>query len=187
MKLLFDLFPIILFFVAYKLGDVYWATGVAIVATVAQIAWLKLRSRKVEPMQWASLGIIVVFGGMTLLFHDETFIKWKPTVLYGLFALGLMFTRRITGKQPLKAMMGGQLELPEPIWSRLTVAWVVFFVAMALINIFVAYNYSLDTWVNFKMFGSLGLTFAFVLVQGVWLSRHIKEPLANEAQRGDGA
>jgi len=156
MKLLFDLFPIILFFV-------------------------------VEPMQWASLGIIVVFGGMTLLFHDETFIKWKPTVLYGLFAAALLLTQPLTGKQPLKAMMGGQLDLPEPVWSRLTLAWVAFFVAMAALNLLVAYRFSLDAWVNFKLFGSLGLTFAFVLLQGLWLSRHLKEPLGTESRRQDGS
>lgn len=178
MKLLFDLFPILLFFLAYKFGDVYIATGVAIAATIAQIAWLKLRARKVEPMQWASLGIIVVFGGMTLLFRDETFIKWKPTVLYLLFAAALAVTGRLTGKQPLKAVMGSQLELPDAVWARLTQAWVGFFLAMAALNLFVAYRMSLDAWVNFKLFGSLGLTFLFVLAQGLWLGRHMKDPTA---------
>jgi intracellular septation protein len=176
MKLLFDLFPILLFFLAYKYGDVYIATGVAIVATIAQIAWLKLRARKVEPMQWASLGMIVVFGGMTLLFRDETFIKWKPTVLYLLFAAALAFTGRFTGKQPLKAIMGAQLDLPDAVWARLTQAWIGFFLVMAVLNLFVAYRMSLDAWVNFKLFGSLGLTFLFVLAQGLWLGRHMKDP-----------
>lgn len=175
MKLIFEFFPIILFFAAYKLGDIYTATVVAIGASLAQIAWLKYRGQRVEPMQWISLAIIVLFGGMTLLFRDETFIKWKPTVLYGLFAAGLLLTERLTGKHPLKAMMGAQMRLPDAIWARLTLAWIVFFVFMALLNLFVAYQFSLDTWVNFKMFGSLGLTFAFVILQALWIGRHVKD------------
>jgi intracellular septation protein len=175
MKLLFDLFPIILFFVAYKFGDIYTATGVAIAATVGQIAWLMLRGRKVEPMQWMSLILIVVFGGMTLLFRDETFIKWKPTVLYGVFAAGLLLAKPLTGKHPLQALMGAQMQLPDAIWARVTYAWVAFFIVMAALNLFVANNFSLDTWVNFKMFGSLGLTAVFVIGQALWLSRHMKD------------
>jgi intracellular septation protein len=176
MKLLFDLFPIILFFVAFKIQGIYSATAVAIAATFAQIAWLKLRRKPVEPMQWASLGIIVVFGGMTLAFQDETFIKWKPTVLYGLFAAALLGARRFTGRNPLEAIMGGQLTLPEAIWHRLTLAWVAFFGAMAALNLFVAYTFSLDTWVDFKLFGTLGLTVLFVVVQALWIGRYAEEP-----------
>lgn len=176
MKLLFDLFPVILFFVAYKLADIYVATGVAIAATVAQIGWLKLRRLKVEPMQWASLVIIVAFGGLTLLLQDETFIKWKPTVLYGLFALVLLATQPLTGRNPMQVIMGSQLALPAPIWQRLTWAWAGFFAAMAALNLFVAYTFSLDTWVDFKLFGTLGLTFAFVIAQALWIGRHAQDP-----------
>lgn len=176
MKLLFDLFPILLFFVAFKLADIYVATGVAIVATIGQIAWLKLRGKAVEPMQWASLAIIVVFGGMTLLFHDETFIKWKPTVLYALFAAALLLAPRFTGKNPLRAMMGSQLKLPDAIWHRLTLAWVAFFAAMGVANIAVAYSFPLDVWVNFKVFGTLAATIVFVIAQAVWVSRYAEEP-----------
>jgi len=175
MKLLFDLFPIILFFLAYKLGDIYWATGIAILATIGQILWLKLRAKTIETTHWLSLGVIVVFGGMTLLFRDETFIKWKPTVLYAAFALALLLTPLLTGKQPMKALMGSQLTLPESVWRQLNWMWLVFFVVMGLANLFVAYTFSLDTWVNFKLFGSLGLTVVFVILQGLWLSRHIKQ------------
>jgi len=175
MKLLFDLFPIILFFLAYKLGDIYWATGIAILATLGQILWLKLRAKTIETTHWLSLGVIVVFGGMTLLFRDETFIKWKPTVLYAAFALALLLTPLLTGKQPMKALMGSQLTLPESVWRQLNWMWLVFFVVMGLANLFVAYTFSLDTWVNFKLFGSLGLTVVFVILQGLWLSRHIKQ------------
>jgi intracellular septation protein len=175
MKLLFDLFPILLFFAAFKLADIYVATGVAIVATIGQIAWLRLSGRKVEPMQWASLGIIVVFGGMTLLFHDETFIKWKPTVLYMLFAVGLLIAPRFTGKNPLRSIMGAQVTLPDAIWHRLTLAWVGFFACMGVLNIVVAYLFPLDVWVNFKVFGTLALTVVFVVVQGFWISRYAED------------
>jgi intracellular septation protein len=175
-KLLFDLFPIILFFIAYKVSGIYAATAVAIVATFAQIGWLKVTGKPVEPMQWASLAIIVVFGGMTLLFQDETFIKWKPTVLYGLFAAALLLTERFTGRNPMKFVMGKQLTLPEPIWQRLTLAWAGFFVFMAALNLFVAYTFSLDAWVDFKLFGTLGLTLAFVVGQAFWIGRHAQDP-----------
>ena len=183
MQLLLDFLPVIAFFAAYKLADIYVATGVAIVATVLQIAWLKLRGRAVEPMQWASLAIIVVFGGMTLLFHDETFIKWKPTVLYGLFAGALLVTPRLTGRNPLRAIMGSQLALPPRIWQRLTWAWAGFFAFMGVLNLFVAYRFPLETWVDFKVFGTLGLTVVFVIVQALWIGRHAEEPEAPDAGR----
>lgn len=175
MKLLFDLFPILLFFAAYKLADIYVATGVAIVASAAQILWLRLRARPIEGMQWASLGIIVVFGGMTLLFQDETFIKWKPTVLYGLFAAVLVGARVLFGRDLIKSVMGKQLTLPEPIWQRLNVAWSAFFAAMAGLNLLVAYRFSTDVWVNFKLFGTMGLTIAFVMLQALYISRYVQE------------
>lgn len=176
MKLLFDLLPILLFFIAYKVWGIYVATGVAIAATVLQIGWLKARGKKVEPMQWASLGIIVVFGGMTLFFHDETFIKWKPTVLYVCFALALLGAQRFTGRNPLQAIMGAQVTLPAPVWQQLTYAWATFFVGMAALNLFVAYSFSLDTWVDFKLFGTTGLTLAFVVIQAFWIGRHTQDP-----------
>ena len=175
MKILFDLFPILLFFVAYKVADIYVATGVAILASVAQIGWLKLRGRPIEVMQWVSLGIIVVFGGMTLVFHDETFIKWKPTVLYALFAGALVVGRAFFGRNLIKSVMGAQLTLPEPIWHRLSLAWTVFFVAMAALNLLVAYRFSTDVWVNFKLFGTMGLTIAFVIAQALYLGRYVQE------------
>jgi intracellular septation protein len=173
--MLFDLFPVILFFVAYKLGDIYAATGVAIAASVAQIGWLKMRSQPVDNMQWVSLAIIVVFGGMTLLLHDETFIKWKPTVLYGLFAVVLLAARYAFGRNLIEAMMGKQVKLPAPIWDRLNLAWILFFAGLGVLNIVIAYRFSTDAWVNFKLFGSLGLTVLFVIGQALWFSRHVIE------------
>jgi intracellular septation protein len=175
MKLLFDLFPIILFFVAYKLVDIYAATAVAIAASFAQIGWLKLRAKPIEPMQWTGLAIIAVFGGLTLLWHDETFIKWKPTVLYGLFALVLAGGRLFFGRDLIRAAMGKQLSLPDPVWTRLNLAWMLFFAVMAVLNIAVAYSFSTDAWVNFKLFGTLGLTLVFVIAQGFYLSRFLEE------------
>jgi len=175
MKLLFDMFPVILFFAAYKMADIFVATGVAIVASIAQIGWLRLRRQPIENMQWASLAIIVVFGGMTLLFHDETFIKWKPTVLYGLFAVALLVARYALGRNLIEAMMGRQVRLPAPIWDRLNVAWVCFFVFLGALNLLFAYRFPTDVWVNFKLFGSLGLTVVFVVAQAFYFSRHVLE------------
>ena len=175
MKLLFDLFPIILFFVAYKLVDIYAATAVAIAASFAQIGWLKLRAKPIEPMQWTGLAIIAVFGGLTLLWHDETFIKWKPTVLYGLFAVALLVARYAFGRNLIEAAMGKQVRLPAPVWERLNLAWVVFFATLGVLNILIAYRFSTDVWVNFKLFGSLGLTVLFVIGQAMYFSRHVQE------------
>jgi intracellular septation protein len=175
MKILFDLLPIVLFFIAFKYADIYVATAVAIAASVLQIAWLKLRGKKVEGMQWAGLVIIVVFGGMTLLMHDETFIKLKPTILYGCFALALIVSRLALGRNLIASMMSKQIQLPTAIWDRLNWAWVLFFVSMAALNVLIAYSFSTETWVNFKLFGAMGLTLAFVVAQGLYLSRHIRE------------
>ena len=174
MKLLIDFFPIILFFAAFKLWDIYVATGVAIVATIVQIAWLRLRHGKVEPMQWLSLGVIVLFGGATILAQDETFIKWKPTVLYWLMAGALLVGQVLFGKNLLKALMGSQMELPEPAWRVMNWSWIAFFALMGVLNLWVAYHFDTNTWVNFKLFGGLGLMAVFVVAQAVYLSRHVK-------------
>ena len=173
MKFLFDLFPVILFFLAFKLADIYVATGVAIATTIGQIAWLKLRGRKVDATMWVTLGIIVVFGGATLFLHDETFIKWKPTVLYWLFSTTLIIAELVFKKNLIKAMMGSQMELPDMVWRKLNLSWAGFFTVMGVLNLYVAFNYSTDTWVNFKLFGMLGLTFAFVLLQSFFLAKHM--------------
>lgn len=173
MKLLFDLFPVIVFFVAFKVADIYMATGVAIAATFAQIAWVWFRHRKVENMLWVSLAIIVVFGGATLLLHDETFIKWKPTVLYWAFAAVLIGARYVFGKNLIRSMVGQQLTLPEPVWDKLNLSWAGFFLVMGCLNLFVAFRFSTDVWVNFKLFGGMGLMLLFALGQGLMLSRYV--------------
>ena len=173
MKFLFDFFPVILFFVAFKFADIFVATGVAIAATFLQIGWVIARGRKVTGMQWASLVIIGLFGGATLLLRDETFIKWKPTVLYWL--AGVIFLGALPFKLNLvkSVMREGGLELPEPIWTRLAVAWGVFFLFKGTLNLWVAYTFPTDVWVNFKLFGGMGLMVAFVIAQALWLSRYL--------------
>ena len=199
MKFLFDLLPVILFFGAYKiaganpeaahdlairwLGDgiqlaqapILIATAVAIVATFGQIALVWARHRKVDTMLWVSLAIIVVFGGATLFFHNPTFIKWKPTALYWMFAAVLAGSTVVFRRNLIRKMLEAQIRLPDAVWARLNVAWAAFFALMGVLNLYVAYSFSEEFWVNFKLFGGMGLMFAFVLGQGFYLSRHIEE------------
>ena len=175
MKFLFDLFPVILFFVAFKFADIYVATGVAIVATFAQIGWVWTRKRKVDGMLWVSLGVITVFGGATLLLHDEMFIKWKPTVLYWLFAATLLIAEFGFRKNLIKAIMDKQMTLPDPVWRKLMLSWVGFFTVMGVLNLYVAFNFTTDTWVNFKLFGGIGLMLVFVLLQALVLAKHVHD------------
>lgn len=197
-KLLFDLFPVIVFFAAYKLGDanaeatralltsiglpqptgagdkpgIYLATLLAIVASVGQIIWVKLRGGKTDTMMWVSLALIVVFGGATLILHDENFIKWKPTVLYWLFA-AIILGASLVGKNVIRGVMGKQMELPDAAWSRLNLSWGGFFAFMGVANLAVAFNFSTDAWVNFKLFGSLGLMLVFVVWQSAMLNKYL--------------
>jgi intracellular septation protein len=202
MKLLLDFLPIILFFVAFKYSEghkdwaaqfatehfgfivaggavgkdeapVMLATVVVILATLAQVAWLKFKGRKVDTMLWISLALVVVLGGLTIYFRSETFIKWKPSVLYWAMGLAFWLSPFISGKNLLKVLMGEQLELPTKVWSRLNLAWIAFFAFMGLLNLWVAYNFSTSAWVNFKLFGGIGLMLVFTLAQGVYLQRYL--------------
>jgi len=174
MKILLDFFPIVVFFLAFKFAGIYVATAVAIVATIAQIAWLRYSTGKVQPMQWVSLGVIVLFGGATIVAQNETFIKWKPTVLYWLMAGALAGGLLLFKKNLLKSLMGSQLELPEAAWRVTTWSWVTFFSVMGVVNLWVAYNFDTDTWVNFKLFGAMGLMIVFVIGQALYLGRYMK-------------
>jgi intracellular septation protein len=175
MKMLFDVFPVILFFVAFKVFDIYVATAVAIGATFAQIGWVWMKHRKVDTMLWVSLGVITVFGGATLLFANETFIKWKPTVLYWLFAVVLAVAALGFRKNLVRAMMEKQVSLPDEVWGRVLTSWIGFFALMGVLNLYVAYNFSTDAWVNFKLFGGIGLMLAFVLLQALMLAKHVQD------------
>ena len=174
MKFLFDLLPVVLFFVAFKLADIYVATAVAIGTTVMQVAWLKLRGQRVPGMLWASFAIIVVFGGATLLLQDETFIKWKPTVLYWLFGTVLAGSALLK-RNLIRSVMSQEMRLPDAIWARLNIAWIVFFAFMGAANLYVAFNYPTDLWVNFKLFGGMGLMLVFVVGQALVLARYVED------------
>ncbi len=216
MKLLTDFFPIILFFVAYKLYGIYWATGVAIGASAAQVAWSWLRHRRLERMHLVTLGLLVFFGGLTLALHDPIFVMWKPSIVDWLFAAAMLGSRYIGDRTLVERMMSHAVEVPVAIWRRLNMAWVVFFVFSGLLNLFVVYvasgfyqakqaligatgqpeidlahcadaftgeilalcdtaQASEEVWVNFKLFGMMGLTILFVVAQAFYLARHIKD------------
>ena len=213
MKLLADFLPIILFFAAFKFAGsdkdaaaafasehfgflvsgglvgaeeapVLLATLVVIAATLAQVLILKLRGKKIDTMIWVSLVLVVVLGGLTIWFHSETFIKWKPTLLYWTMAGAFLLGPLLFGKNLLRLLLGEQLQLPDVIWQRLNWAWVAFFGAMGALNLWVAYSFSTDTWVNFKLFGGIGLMVVFTLAQGAYLSRYLPdEPAAKEPQQ----
>ena len=155
MQFVADYFPLILFFVAFKLAGIYVATGVAIASSVVQIAYFRWRKGRVAPIHWLSLAIIAVFGGATLLLHDETYIKWKPTVLYWLFAAVLLVGRVAFRRNLISGLL--DLALPDAVWARVTWGWIAFLAAMGAVNLYVAAHYTLDTWVNFKVWGGIGL------------------------------
>jgi intracellular septation protein len=204
MKLLFDFLPIILFFVAFKFADankavaaafatshfgfmvsggvvgpeeapVLLATVVVVIATLAQVAWLMARGRKIDLMLWVSLALVVVMGGLTIWLHSETFIKWKPTLLYWVMATALLVAWLGWRKNLIRTLLGEQLTLPEPVWQRLNTAWTAFFALMGALNLWVAYNFATPTWVNFKLFGIMGLLLVFALGQGLYLSRYMSD------------
>ena len=179
MKFLFDIFPVVLFFIAFKFYDIYVATAVAMAATFLQIGWAWLRRRKVDNMLWVSLAVIVVFGGATLLLQDETFINWKPTVLYWLFGAVLAVAALGFRKNLIRARMEAQVTLPEAVWGKLVASWIAFFALMGALNLIVAYNFSTDAWVNFKLFGGIGLMLVFIVLQGLMLARHIEDRKAD--------
>jgi intracellular septation protein len=204
MKFLFDLFPVILFFAMFKWGEghpesaqalaqqflggmisggqasatqapIMLATALAILATIGQIAYLLLRKRKVDTMLWVSLVIITVFGGATIYFNNETFIKWKPTVLYWCFGAALLIGQTLFNKNLIRLMMQAQISLPDAVWQRLCLAWAGFFGLMGVVNLYVAFNFSTAAWVNFKLFGFTGLMFAFIIAQSLMLSKYLKD------------
>lgn len=185
MKFLFDLLPILLFFIGFHSGvtlpalhlnkPIEFATALAIVVTVAQIAYLKLRGRKVELMQWLALFSIGVLGGATIVFHNQLFIYWKPTVLYWIGALIFVVSRYGYQKHPLKSLMGKELSLPDRIWDHLLWMWVAFFVLMGVLNLVVAFSLPEATWVNFKLLCVLVLSPVFIVLQTVYLWRHLPD------------
>lgn len=175
MKLLTDFFPIVLFFIAYKLFDIYTATVVAIGASLIQVIIYRLLYRRYERMHLFSLAIITLLGGATLLLHDPQFIKLKPTGVYWITSIVLWISMFIGNKPIIQKMMDGNISLSEKIWKRLNHAWALFFLAMGFLNLYVAYWFDTDTWVNFKLFGGLGITLVFVFLQALYLTRHVND------------
>lgn len=175
MKFLSDFFPILLFFIAYKLEGIYTATAVAIIASALQVSYFQIRYKKVEKMQWVTLLLLVFFGGLTLAFRDPDFIKWKPTVVNWLFAAAFLGSQFIGEKNLLQRMMDQAVSVPLLIWQRLNYIWISFFIGIGLLNLYVAFNFSEDTWVDFKLFGMLGITFVFIILQGFYIARHVSD------------
>lgn len=175
MKLLLDFFPILLFFIAFKMYDIYVATAVAIAASVVQVSYLYIKNKRVEKMHLVTLALIVILGGATLLLHDETFIKWKPTIVNWGFALVFLGSHFIGKKPIVQRMMDQAVTMPEFAWRRLSFFWVAFFIFSGVANLYVAFNFDTDTWVNFKLFGLMGLTLAFLLLQVLYISRHMRK------------
>ena len=177
MKFFTDLLPILAFFIVYKKFDIFYATAAAIIITFLQVLYSYLTSKKVEKVQIINLVVILVFGGMTILFQNETFIKWKPTVLYWVFGMILIFSKVVFKINLIQKFLSKQVTLPTTDWDSLNVHWILFFLLMGFINIYIAYVYSLDTWVNFKLFGSTLLLIIFMIFQGVFIYKkgNIKE------------
>lgn len=176
MKLLLDFLPIIIFFGVYKsTDDIILATAILIPATIAQMAWTWWRTHTIEKMQLVTLGLVVVLGGATVLLQDKTFIQWKPSVVNWLFGLAFLGSQFIGSKPIVQRIMESNLTLPDTVWRNLNIAWTLFFMLMGVVNLVVVYTMSEEAWVNFKLFGMLGLTLVFIVAQGVYLSRHIPE------------
>jgi intracellular septation protein len=182
MQLLFDLLPVVFFFIAYKLAGIYVATGVLIAGVLVQTLVSWIRHRKVSPMLLTSAVLVLVFGGLTLLVHDATFIKWKPTIVNWLFAAAFVASQFMKGPTVVQRLMGEQVTLEPSLWSRLNTMWVVFFVVVGALNLYVAFNYSESAWVTFKLFGLMGLTIVFALAQGAWLARKMEQLEAGAAR-----
>jgi intracellular septation protein len=175
MKQLFEFFPILLFFIAFKLYDIYVATAVVIVATVLQVGYTWFRYRKVETMQWITLGLIVVMGGATILLHDEQFIKWKLSIIEWLFGIAFIGSQFIGKKPFVERMMSKSLTLPDFVWRRLNLMWGCFFIIVGFINVYVMFHYTTDQWVTFKTFGVPGLMVLFIVLQMVFLYKYMPE------------
>ena len=182
MKFLFDLLPVILFFVGFKLYGIFAATAIAIATTIAMIIYSKIRHGKIDKMLLVNGAVISVLGGITLALHDKTFIMWKPTVLYWLLAAVLLSSQLFFKKNFIQQMMGKMIAAPADIWNKLNLVWVVFLIGLGFLNLYIAFNYNEDTWVNFKLFGVTGMMFVFVILQTLALKKYLIEPTENSAE-----
>ena len=174
MKLLFEMFPIILFFAVYKFKDIYTATAVAIAASIVQIAFTYIKNKKVEPPMIIGLVVIIIFGGATLIIQEELFIKWKPTVLYWIFSMILIIGKFIFKKNFIYELLHKQMEVPSNIWEKMNTMWIIFFTGIGGLNLYIVYNYSTDFWVNFKLFGILACMVLFLIIQAIMIAPYLK-------------
>ncbi|MDI6946722.1 septation protein A [Serratia sp. Se-RSmG] len=179
MKQFLDFLPLIVFFAFYKLYDIYVASGALIVATALALVFTWVKYRKVEKMTLITFLMVLVFGTLTLVFHNDLFIKWKVTVIYALFALALLISQWVLKKPLVQRMLGKELTLPDKVWSNLNLAWAIFFLACGLANIYVAFWLPQSVWVNFKVFGLTVLTLVFTLLSGIYIYRHMPEEQKN--------
>jgi len=175
MQLFLEYLPLIVFFVVWKLAGLYWATGALIIASAIQLIVFKIKKEPIPKRNWVFFGLIAVFGGLTIFFQDEAFIKWKVTIINGIFAIGLLISRYAFNKNAIKELLSEAINLPENIWDRLNIAWSGFFALCAILNLYIAFNFSLETWVNFKVFGLMGLTFAFAIGSVMFLYKYMPE------------
>ncbi len=181
MKILYDFFPLLLFFGAFKFYDIYVATAVAIAASLIQVVGFRLIKGRFETMHLITFGVIGVFGGLTLLLHDDTFIKWKPTIVYWLLGSLTLGSHFVGKKTAIEHLIGKQISLPDHIWVKQNLAWGFFFLVLGLLNIYVAFYYELELdaarrqeiWVNFKVFGLMAITLVFVIIQAIFMARHV--------------
>ena len=181
MKILFDLFPLLVFFIVFKVAGIYAATAASIIASFIQVGWYWFRYHRIEPMHLVTLVVIFVFGGLTLILHDDTFIKWKPTIIYWIFGIIILGSQFVGEKPIIARILGLQLALPDAVMRRVNLSWGLFFIVTGALNLYVAFYYGLDLdaatrikiWVNFKIFGLFGLTLAFTLIQGLLISKHM--------------
>ncbi|MGZ8158389.1 MAG: septation protein A [Methylobacter sp.] len=175
MKQLIEFIPIILFFIAYKVYDIYVATAVVMVATIIQITYAWFKHRKIETMQWITLALVIVMGGATLYLQDEQFIKWKFSIIEWLFGLAFLGSQFIGKKTFIERMMSANLTMPSLVWKRLNLSWASFFISIGFLNVYVMYNYDTDDWVSFKTFVAPGLMVVFMVVQMIFLYKYVPE------------
>ena len=174
MKQLLEFIPLVIFFIVYKMVDIYAATGALMVAmTITFIYSYFKNGKKAEKMQIVTLAMILIFGSLTLVLHDDVFIKWKVTLVYAVFSIGLLVTQFIFKKPAIKQMLGKEIKLPEHVWNNLNMAWAIFFAVLGAVNIYVAFNMPQEVWVNFKVFGLLAVTLVFTILSGVYLYKYL--------------
>lgn len=179
MRILFDFFPILIFFIAYKFFGIFVATALTMAASLVQVSCYWLKHRKFETMHIITLIMVLLFGGSTLWLHNDLFIKWKPTAIYWIFALALLLSQFIGKKPIIQHLLASKVELPSKIWQHLNLSWVIFFTLMGLANVYVLYHFSTNAWVNFKLFGCFGLTLGFLIIQAIYMAKHINRESLN--------